>query len=74
MNEILELNSPLIIIVENDIAKVLGQTLKAQLGYKKDVVCIDSVMVENGDYIDIGNSIANGKVVPVIVKTLLFSY
>jgi ethanolamine utilization protein EutA len=74
MKEILELNLPLIIIVENDIAKALGQTLKAQLGYKNDVVCIDSVMVENGDYIDIGNSIANGKVVPVIVKTLLFSH
>ncbi len=73
MKEILELNLPLIIIVENDIAKALGQTMKAQLGYKKDIVCIDSVRVENGDYIDIGNSIANGKVVPVIVKTLLFS-
>lgn len=74
MKEILDTDLPLIIIVENDIAKALGQTLKAQLGYRKDVVCIDSVMVENGDYIDIGNSIANGKVVPVIVKTLLFSY
>ncbi|WP_432409615.1 ethanolamine ammonia-lyase reactivating factor EutA [Wukongibacter sp. M2B1] len=74
MKEIIELNLPLIVIVEHDIAKALGQTLKAQLSYKKDVVCIDSVMVENGDYIDIGNSISNGKVVPVIVKTLLFSY
>jgi len=74
MKEILEINLPLVIIVENDIAKALGQALKVQLGYKKKVVCIDSVMVENGDYIDIGNPIANGKVVPVIVKTLLFSY
>ncbi|WP_432663239.1 ethanolamine ammonia-lyase reactivating factor EutA [Wukongibacter baidiensis] len=74
MKEILELNLPLVIIVEHDIAKALGQSLKAGLNYKKNVVCIDSVMVENGDYVDIGNSIANGKVVPVIVKTLLFSY
>ena len=71
MKELLKLDIPLIVIVENDIAKALGQTLKAQLGYQRDVVCIDSIIVENGDYIDIGNSIANGKVVPVIVKTLL---
>ncbi len=74
MREILELNLPLIIIVENDIAKALGQSLKVGLNYRKNVVCIDSVMVGNGDYVDIGNSIANGKVVPVIIKTLLFSH
>ncbi|WP_333473063.1 ethanolamine ammonia-lyase reactivating factor EutA [Crassaminicella thermophila] len=74
MEEMLELDIPLVVIIENDMAKVLGQTLKKQLKFKKDVVCIDSVKVESGDYIDIGNSLANGKVVPVIVKTLLFSY
>lgn len=73
MQDIIELNLPLVVIVEHDIAKALGQSLKAGLNYKKNIVCIDSVMVENGDYIDIGSSIANGKVVPVIVKTLLFS-
>lgn len=73
MQDIIDLNLPLIVIVEHDIAKALGQSLKAGLNYKKNIVCIDSVMVENGDYIDIGSSIANGKVVPVIVKTLLFS-
>ncbi|WDV48259.1 ethanolamine ammonia-lyase reactivating factor EutA [Clostridiaceae bacterium M8S5] len=74
MKEIIEKDYPIIIIVESDMAKVLGQTLKARVGYKKEVVCIDSVHVENGDYIDIGNSVANGKVVPVIVKTLLLNY
>ncbi len=74
MKEMIKKNEPLVIIVENDMAKVLGQTLKAHLNYKKDVVCIDSVQVDNGDYIDIGHSIASGNVVPVIVKTLLLSY
>ncbi|WP_201767873.1 ethanolamine ammonia-lyase reactivating factor EutA [Schnuerera ultunensis] len=29
--------------------------------------------MENGDYVDIGKPLADGSVVPVIVKTLLFN-
>lgn len=73
MSEVLKESTPLIVIVENDFAKVLGQTLNRQLGYKKDIVCIDSIKVENGDYIDIGKPLANDRVVPVIIKTLVFN-
>ena len=72
MAELLEREYPLIVIVHHDMAKVLGQTLYALLDYKKDVVCIDSVQVDNGDYIDIGKPIAEGKVLPVVIKTLVF--
>ncbi|KKO51739.1 ethanolamine ammonia-lyase reactivating factor EutA [Paenibacillus sp. DMB20] len=72
MAELLEREYPLIVIVHHDMAKVLGQTLYGLLGYKKDVVCIDSVLVDNGDYIDIGKPIAGGKVLPVVIKTLVF--
>ncbi|MCP3923264.1 MAG: ethanolamine ammonia-lyase reactivating factor EutA [Desulfobacterales bacterium] len=67
-------DSPLIIVVENDLAKALGQTLKVRLDFNRDVICIDTVKVENGDYIDIGRELSESKVVPVIVKTLLFNY
>lgn len=67
-------DAPLIVIVEKDLAKALGQTLRAKSAGQRDVVCIDTVKVENGDYIDIGRELAGGKVVPVIVKTLLFNY
>ncbi|WP_232699522.1 ethanolamine ammonia-lyase reactivating factor EutA [Brevibacillus daliensis] len=73
MAELIEREYPLIIIVHHDMAKVLGQTLYALLNYEKDVVCIDSVLVDNGDYIDIGKPIANGKVLPVVIKTLVFN-
>lgn len=73
MAELLEREYPFIVIVHHDMAKVLGQTLYALLNYKKDVVCIDSVQVDNGDYIDIGKPIANGKVLPVVIKTLVFN-
>lgn len=60
------------ILVEADIAKVLGHTIYTELEYNKDVICIDSVSVDNGNYIDVGNPIANGSVLPVVIKTLVF--
>lgn len=72
MEELMERKLPLIIIVENDMAKVLGQTVYKQLQYQKDVICLDSIKLENGDYIDIGSPVAGGAVLPVVVKTLVF--
>ncbi len=73
MKELMEQDLPFIILVENDMAKVLGQTMYRMLDYKKDIVCLDSVHVENGDYIDIGKPVAEGTVLPVVVKTLVFN-
>jgi ethanolamine utilization protein EutA len=74
MGEILCKTCPLIVVIEKDLAKVMGQTLRSLLEFKKDVICIDTVSVQNGDYIDIGRELADGNVVPVIVKTLAFNY
>lgn len=73
IKEIIDEGLPIIIIVENDMAKVLGHTIHRILDYKVNVTCIDAIKVEDGDYIDIGRPLANGMVVPVVVKTLVFN-
>lgn len=61
---------PLVVVTERDVAKVLGQSLLA-MEAKRDILCIDQIRVDNGDYLDIGRMLHSG-VVPVVVKTLAF--
>ena len=63
---------PQIIIIEHDMAKALGQMLMLMLG-RRELVCIDSVSTSQGDYIDIGAPLMGGRVLPVVIKTLVFN-
>ncbi|WP_238446285.1 ethanolamine ammonia-lyase reactivating factor EutA [Desulforamulus ruminis] len=66
-------SQPLVLILEEDCAKVLGQSLRVLLTRKRcDVICLDQIRVEDGDYIDIGIPIMDGSTVPVVIKTLIF--
>jgi len=65
---------PLIVICEGDLGKALGSVLKNLCGRLYDVISIDEISVKEGDYIDIGEPLYNGSVVPVILKTLVFSH
>ncbi|NHM33437.1 ethanolamine ammonia-lyase reactivating factor EutA [Neobacillus terrae] len=62
--------NPIVIVLQDDLAKVLGQTLLAMQS-DRDVICIDQILVEQGDYLDIGNKLQS-EVVPVVIKTLAF--
>lgn len=62
---------PLIILIENDFAKALGQILQIRLGNSKKVTCLDGIKVRDGCYVDLGKQIAG--VVPVVIKTLIFN-
>lgn len=62
---------PLLLVMEEDMAKVLGQSLASRVK-NREVVCLDGIGLENGDYIDLGIPAAGGTVLPVVVKTLAF--
>ncbi|NPV71338.1 MAG: ethanolamine ammonia-lyase reactivating factor EutA [Firmicutes bacterium] len=66
-------NAPIVVVSGGDYGKVLGQSLQAILNHDRAIVCVDQVRVESGDYIDIGEPLYGGTVVPVVVKTLVFS-
>jgi ethanolamine utilization protein EutA len=62
---------PLIAIIERDYAQALGQTVKG-LSPSRPLLVIDQVGLSEGDYIDIGTPLMDGRVVPLSVKTLIF--
>lgn len=67
-------SQPLIVILKSDYGKVMGQTIRNMLPKGKDVLCIDNVDIGQGDYLDIGAPLRAGEAVPVVIKTLAFSY
>jgi ethanolamine utilization protein EutA len=62
----------MVVVCEQDIAKALGQALSMFCNGKMRIVCIDQVLVDQWDYIDLGEPIAN-TMIPVIIKSLAFA-
>ena len=65
-------SNPKVIIMEQDVAKVIGQGILKRLG-AADLVCIDGIRAFAGDYIDIGKALNYAEALPVVVKTLIFN-
>lgn len=61
---------PLVLVAEQDVASGLGLLLR-EAG--SALITVDELSVADGNYIDIGRPLYAGSVVPVVVKTLVFS-
>ncbi len=64
-------DDPVVIVTGRDYAQVIGQTVKA-LQPGRPLIVIDQVGLDEGDFIDIGTPIFDGRAVPLSVKTLVF--
>jgi len=69
--ETLPAEKPLIVILERDYARALGQTVKGLMP-KRPLLVIDQVQLTEGDTIDISTPLMDGRIVPLSVKTLAF--
>jgi ethanolamine utilization protein EutA len=57
--------------MEQDYAQVLGQTIaSARPGLP--LVVLDQVGLGEGDYLDVGEPVLDGRAVPLSIKTLVF--
>jgi ethanolamine utilization protein EutA len=65
-------SSPLLLVLDLDVAKSLGGILKEELGLSRDLIAIDGIDVGDLDYIDIGRPVGVSEALPVTVKSLMF--
>ena len=63
----------LLLMIDGDIGKSMGHLLDQALRNSGKVISIDGVQLQELDYVDVGEMITPPGVVPVVIKSLLFS-
>jgi ethanolamine utilization protein EutA len=66
-------NMPIILIFEKDIACSVGNVIRRETSLKTNLLSLDELILEEGDWIDIGEPLVAGQVFPVTVKSLVFN-
>lgn len=66
-------NRPILLCFDTDIGNSVGNIMRRETGITNQILSIDEISLSEGDFIDIGAPIIEDVVVPVVVKTLVFS-
>lgn len=64
---------PLVVVLDADVAGIVGQILQDELGIRGPILCVDQITLSDLDFIDIGELVPEQAVVPVVVKSLVFA-
>jgi ethanolamine utilization protein EutA len=63
----------LLLMIDGDVGKTFGRILHDELHFPRKLVSIDGVQLQELDFVDVGELISPPGVVPVVIKSLLFS-
>ena len=63
----------LVLVIDGDIGQTIGRILEKELDLGSNLVSIDGVQLKDLDFVDLGEFIDPPGVIPVVIKSLLFS-
>ncbi len=66
-------NIPIILLFRSDLAKLLGLYITRNTSIRQNLICLDELQLESGDFIDIGASLKETHVYPITIKSLVFN-
>ena len=70
--ETISSGKPVIVMMDGDLGRTLGEVLRRELDVANDIVSVDGVDLKNFDFVDIGEVIEPTRVVTMVIKSLLF--
>jgi ethanolamine utilization protein EutA len=62
----------IVLVLDGDIARTVGEILKEEHKIKSDIISIDGILLQDFDFIDIGQIMYPSGTVPVTIKSLIF--
>ncbi len=72
MKKSIRKRQPLVLVFDDDVAKLIGGLLADELGSDYPIISIDGIRLQDFDFVDIGEELTQVGAVPVVIKSLLF--
>ncbi len=66
-------NKMVLLIFDQDMGGSIGIALRRETALQNNLICMDELELEEGDWIDIGAPLYSGQAFPVTVKSLVFN-
>lgn len=63
----------IILLFAGDLGSMVGITIRKETAIQSNLICLDELVLEEGDWVDIGAPLYSREVFPVNVKSLTFN-